>query len=205
MSSLVAATTRKFDSYENIVKLTVAEMQQALAERGWWLPSPTKLRWHRCCSRVFVARSDLLTIEYLHSKYRQNCWGKSQTNLRKWRNTWVAWRMSPIPPTAPTWNLRRSYNSSRGYVRSWRVATKVSRLLKGGYPIKPMLHKGSTTCSTQFWGTSRERRVKALRTYSSEQSRSSAPSWACQWNWPVHAACPRRPSPVTTPLPLPPD
>jgi hypothetical protein len=34
MGSLVAATTRKFDSYESIVKLTVAEMQQALAERG---------------------------------------------------------------------------------------------------------------------------------------------------------------------------
>jgi hypothetical protein len=34
MGSLVATTTHKFDSYESIVKLTVAEMQQALAERG---------------------------------------------------------------------------------------------------------------------------------------------------------------------------
>jgi len=34
MGSLVATTTRKFDSYESIVKLTVVEMQQALAERG---------------------------------------------------------------------------------------------------------------------------------------------------------------------------
>ncbi|CAK9876430.1 unnamed protein product [Sphagnum jensenii] len=34
MGSLVAATTCKFDSYESIIKLIVAEMQQALAERG---------------------------------------------------------------------------------------------------------------------------------------------------------------------------
>jgi hypothetical protein len=147
---------------------------------GWWLPSPTKLRWHYCCSGVFVASSDLLTIEYLHSKYRQSYWGKSQTNLRKWRNTWAASRMPPHPPNSP--NLRRSYSSSRGCVRSWRAATKVSRLLKGGYPIKPMLHKGSNAHSTQFWGTSRERRARALRICNSGQSRSSAHSWACQWN-----------------------
>ncbi len=111
--------------------------------------------------------------------------------------------MPPHPPNNP--KLKRSYNSSRGCVRSWRAATKVSRLLKGGYPIKPMLHKGNNAHSTQFWGTSRERRARALRTCSSGQSRSSAHSWACQWNWPVHTACSRRPSPITTSLPLPPD
>jgi len=42
MGSLVAATTRKFDSYESIVKLTVAEMQQALAERGVMVAKPNK-------------------------------------------------------------------------------------------------------------------------------------------------------------------
>ncbi len=111
--------------------------------------------------------------------------------------------MPPHPPNSP--NLRRSYNNSRGCVKSWKAATEVSRLLKGGYPIKPMLHKGSNTRSAQFWGTSRERRARALRTCSSGQSRSSAYSWACQWNWPVHAACPRRPSPATTSLSLPPN
>jgi hypothetical protein len=34
MGSLVVVTTRKFDNYESIVKLTMAEMQQALVERG---------------------------------------------------------------------------------------------------------------------------------------------------------------------------
>jgi hypothetical protein len=48
MGSLVAPTTRKFDNYENIVKFTVAEMQQALAERG-----------------VMVAKSDKITLTSL--------------------------------------------------------------------------------------------------------------------------------------------
>jgi hypothetical protein len=34
MGSLVAATTSKFDSYESIIKLTMAEMQQTLVECG---------------------------------------------------------------------------------------------------------------------------------------------------------------------------
>jgi hypothetical protein len=42
MGSLVVATTRKFDSYESIVKLTVVEMQQALAERGVMVAKPDK-------------------------------------------------------------------------------------------------------------------------------------------------------------------
>jgi hypothetical protein len=42
MGSLVIATTHKFDSYENIVKLTVVEMQQALAERGVMVAKPDK-------------------------------------------------------------------------------------------------------------------------------------------------------------------
>ncbi|CAM6012435.1 unnamed protein product [Sphagnum balticum] len=42
MGSLVAATTRKFDSYESIVKLTMAKMQQALAERGVMVVKPDK-------------------------------------------------------------------------------------------------------------------------------------------------------------------
>jgi hypothetical protein len=43
MGSLVAATTRKFDSYESIIKLTVAEMQQTLAERGVMVAKLDKL------------------------------------------------------------------------------------------------------------------------------------------------------------------
>jgi hypothetical protein len=42
MGSLVAATTRKFDSYESIIKLIGAEMQQALAERGVMVAKPDK-------------------------------------------------------------------------------------------------------------------------------------------------------------------
>jgi hypothetical protein len=42
MGSLVVATTRKFDNYESIVKLTVVEMQQALAERGVMVAKPDK-------------------------------------------------------------------------------------------------------------------------------------------------------------------
>jgi hypothetical protein len=42
MGSLVAATTRKFDSYESIVKLTMAEMQQALAKHGVMVAKPDK-------------------------------------------------------------------------------------------------------------------------------------------------------------------
>jgi broad specificity phosphatase PhoE len=42
MGSLVAATTRKFDSYESIIKLTGAEMQQALVERGVMVAKPDK-------------------------------------------------------------------------------------------------------------------------------------------------------------------
>jgi hypothetical protein len=42
MGSLVATTTRKFDSYESIVKLTLAKMQQALAERGVMVAKPDK-------------------------------------------------------------------------------------------------------------------------------------------------------------------
>jgi hypothetical protein len=42
MGSLVVATTRKFDSYESIIKLTVAEMPQALVERGVMVAKPDK-------------------------------------------------------------------------------------------------------------------------------------------------------------------
>ncbi len=42
MGCLVVATTRKFDSYESIVKLTRAEMQQALAECGVMVAKPDK-------------------------------------------------------------------------------------------------------------------------------------------------------------------
>jgi len=42
MGSLVATTTRKFDSYESIVKLTMAEMQQALVKCGVMVAKPDK-------------------------------------------------------------------------------------------------------------------------------------------------------------------
>jgi hypothetical protein len=54
MGSLVAATTRKFDSYESIVKLTGVEMQQALAECGVMVAKPDKttLTAQECLWRV---------------------------------------------------------------------------------------------------------------------------------------------------------
>jgi len=42
MGSLVVTTTRKFDSYESVVKLTVTEMQQTLAKRGVMVAKPDK-------------------------------------------------------------------------------------------------------------------------------------------------------------------
>jgi hypothetical protein len=42
MGSLVTVTTRKFDSYESIIKLTMTEMQQALTERGVMVAKPDK-------------------------------------------------------------------------------------------------------------------------------------------------------------------
>jgi uncharacterized membrane protein (DUF441 family) len=73
MGSLVAATTRKFDNYESIVKLTVTEMQQALAEHGVMVAKPDKTMLTSLLLNSVCASSNLLTIEYLHSKYRQSC------------------------------------------------------------------------------------------------------------------------------------
>jgi hypothetical protein len=116
MGSLVVATTRKFDSYESIVKLTVTEMQQALAERGVMIVKPdkttlTSLLFKSVCGEFRLA-DDRVSAQQVQTELL----GEVANQLAQVKEYLGSLKDAPHPPNSP--NLRRSYSSSRGCMRS---------------------------------------------------------------------------------------
>jgi hypothetical protein len=83
MGFLVATTTRKFDSYESIIKLTVAEMRQALAERGMMVAKPDKTTLTSLLLKSVCGEFRLVDDKVTTQQVQTELLGKSQTNLRK--------------------------------------------------------------------------------------------------------------------------
>jgi hypothetical protein len=202
MGSLVAATTRKFDSYENIVKLTMAEMQQALVERGVMVAKPDKTMLTSLLLKSVCGEFRLVDDRVSAQQVQIELLGEVANQLAQVKEYLGSLKDAPPSPQQP--QLEEELQQLKG----------LREELKGNHEGFKIVER---RWSHQADATQRQQRAlnAVLRNFagkegespkdlSSGQSRSSAHSWACQWNWPVHVACPRRPSPATTPLPLPP-
>jgi hypothetical protein len=116
MGSLVATTTCKFDSYESIVKLIVAKMQQALAERGLMVAKPDKTMLTSLLLKSFCGEFRLADDRISAKQVQTELLGEVANQLAQVKEYLGSLKDAPPSPQQP--QLEEELQSSRGCVKN---------------------------------------------------------------------------------------